>query len=217
MAKGDLITTPNWSWHDHVSEGKQDTVWLDGAVAPLIVNFNVGFSEPHQEPRQAVSAKGNWSRMQFGPLQPRNPKYSTTSRRPPYRYPWEQTRRVLDQLAAEEGDRFDDVVLHFSDPLTGGPTLMTVDCEMQLLRPHWSGRTHRHTHATIYHVVEGEGVSQVGDKRLEWGPGDTFVVPIWATHRHENTGANAAVLFSISDRPVMTALGFDREDDSIRQ
>lgn len=216
MARGDLITTPNWSWHDHVSEAKQDTVWLDGAVAPLIVNFGVGFAEPHQEPRQAISAKGDWSRMQFGPLQPRTPKYSSTARRPPFRYPWEQTRRVLDQLAAEQGDAHDDVVLHFADPLTGGPTLMTLDCEMQLLRPHWSGKPHRHTHATIYHVVEGEGASTVGDKRIEWGPGDTFVVPIWARHAHENQSAKPAVLFSISDKPVMKALGFDREDLGVR-
>lgn len=212
MAKGDLITTPNWSWHDHVSEGKVDTVWLDGAVAPLIVNFGVGFSEPHQEPRQPIAAKGDWSRLQFGPLQPRHPKYSGSSRRPPFRYPWEQTRRALDRLAAEPGDAFDDVVLHYADPLTGGPTLMTIDCEMQLLRPHWSGKTHRHTHATIYHVIEGEGVSTVGETRIEWAPGDSFVVPIWATHRHENQSSTPAVLFSCSDRPVMTALGFDRED-----
>jgi 1-hydroxy-2-naphthoate dioxygenase len=104
------------------------------------------------------------------------------------------------------------VVLHFADPLTGGPTLMTVDCEMQLLRPHWSGASHRHTHAAIYHVVEGEGVSTVGEARIEWGPGDTFVVPIWARHAHENRSSAPAVLFSISDKPVMKALGFDRED-----
>lgn len=216
MAKGDLITTPNWSWHDHVSEAQVDTVWLDGAVAPLIVNFGVGFSEPYQEPRQLISRKGDWSRGQFGPLQPRTANYSTTSRRPPYRYAWSDTRRLLDLLAADKGDAHDDVVVHFADPVTGGPTLLTVDCEMQMLRPHWTGKPHRHTHATIYSVVEGEGATVVDGKRLEWGPGDSFVVPIWATHHHENRSASPAILFSISDKPIMKSLGFDREDNGAR-
>ena len=61
-------------------------------------------------------------------------------------------------------------------------------------------------------MVEGEGVTIIDDTRIEWAPGDSFVVPIWMAHRHENQSATAAVLFSCSDRPVMQALGFDRED-----
>jgi gentisate 1,2-dioxygenase len=37
-------------------------------------------------------------------------------------------------------------------------------------------------------------------------------MPSWAQHAHENTGAEDAILFSISDRPVIEALGFYRED-----
>jgi 1-hydroxy-2-naphthoate dioxygenase len=212
MSKGDLITTPNWSWHDHINESEQDTVWLDGAVAPLIMHFGIGFAEPHQQEHQPVAKRDGWSSLQFGPLQPRRPDYSRTARRPPYRYSWADASRALSQLAEAAPEPHDDTVLHYADPVTGGPTLATIDCELQQLRPGFSGGAHRHTHATIYHVVAGEGTSVIGDSRIEWRAGDSFVVPVWSWHRHANAGSAPAILFSISDKPLMHALGFDREE-----
>lgn len=212
MCRGDLITTPNWSWHDHVNDSGRDTVWLDGAVAPLIMHFGIGFAEPYQQQHQAVSRRDGWSSLQFGPLQPRKPDYSQTARRPPYRYAWEDAARALARLAEAPPDAHDDTVLHYADPVSGGHTLGTVDCELQQLRPGFAGRAHRHTHATVYHVVAGAGTSWIGDSKLDWREGDSFVVPVWSWHRHANQGAGAAILFSISDKPVMQAMGFDREE-----
>ena len=213
MGKGDLITTPNWSWHDHVNDSAKDTVWLDGAVAPLIIHFGIGFAEPHQQPHQPVGVRDGWSALQFGPLQPRRPLYSATARRPPYRYAWEDARRALERLSEAAPDAHDDTVLHYADPVTGGPTLGTIDCELQALRPGFAGRAHRHTHATVYHVVAGAGTSTIGDTRLAWRAGDSFVVPLWSWHRHANDCGEPAILFSISDKPVMQSLGFDREEE----
>ena len=50
------------------------------------------------------------------------------------------------------------------------------------------------------------------DERFDWGPGDTFVVPLWQPHRHANAAAEEAVLFSMSDAPVIRALGLYREE-----
>jgi gentisate 1,2-dioxygenase len=212
MHRGDLITTPNWAWHDHVNGGGQDTIWLDGAVAPLIMHFGIGFAEPYQEPQQDATVPDGWSGLQFGPLQPRKPVFSATARRPPYRYPWSDAVRALAALAAGAPDPADDTVLHYADPLSGGATLATIDCELQSLRPGFAGRAHRHTHAMVYHVVAGAGTSWIGDTKLDWRAGDSFVVPVWSWHRHETRGAETALLFSISDRPVMQSLGFDREE-----
>jgi gentisate 1,2-dioxygenase len=212
MHKWDLITTPNWAWHEHVNDSERDTVWLDGAVAPLIVNFNIGFAEPHQAPRQAEAHGRNWSSHQFGPLKPRAPRYSTTARRPPYRYAWADAARTLDALAAEPGDPCDDVVLHYADPVAGGPTLLTMDCELQRLRPGFAGKRTRHTHAIVYHVLEGSGATEIGDTTIEWREGDTFLVPLWTWRAHRAASGRPALLFSITDKPVMAALGFDREE-----
>ena len=49
-------------------------------------------------------------------------------------------------------------------------------------------------------------------RRIEWHQGDAFVVPCWAWHAHANEGTGPALLFSITDAPVMQALGFWREE-----
>jgi len=49
----------------------------------------------------------------------------------------------------------------------------------------------------------------MGDRRLAFGPRDTFVVPSWTTYRM--SASEDAVLFSFSDRPVQRALSLWRE------
>jgi gentisate 1,2-dioxygenase len=74
---------------------------------------------------------------------------------------------------------------------------------------------HRHTSSALYHVVEGQGRTKVGDTYLDWRKGDTFVVPLWQWHAHENLGNDEAIVFSLSDRPVMESLQLYREETSI--
>ena len=62
------------------------------------------------------------------------------------------------------------------------------------------------------HVWRGSGVSYVGDKRYEWEQGDSFVVPLWSFHRHENTSKDPAIFFVMTDKPLMDAIGHYRED-----
>jgi gentisate 1,2-dioxygenase len=64
----------------------------------------------------------------------------------------------------------------------------------------------------IYHVWRGSGVSHIGDKRYEWEQGDSFVVPLWQPHRHENTAKEPAIFFVMSDKPLMDAIGHYREE-----
>lgn len=212
MHKWDLVTTPNWCWHDHVNESDEDTIWLDGAVSPLINHFGAGFSEPYEgdnfHPR---TRPVEWSNANAGALRPRGARPAGPRQRG-HRYPWAETARVLETLADSPADPFDDIVLTYTDPFTGGPVLPTLGSEIQRLRARFNGRAHRHVHATTYHVLEGEGVSEIGDTTFEWKEGDTFVVPIWTWHRHRNPGARSALLYSIDDSPVVRALGFDREE-----
>lgn len=216
MNKWDLITTPNWSWHEHANPSQKDTIWLDCAVAPLVKNFNISFGEPYQNPHQDISVATDWSRRQFGALRPRNPSYSTSARKPPYRYTWEEASQLLDALSETVGDPCDDLVLHYADPVSGGPTLLTIDCELRRFRPEFKGKRKRHTHAEIFHVLEGSGTTRIGSgKNLQWKQGDTFVVPLWTWHAHENSSELPATLLAVSDKPVMQALGFDRKEADV--
>jgi gentisate 1,2-dioxygenase len=81
---------------------------------------------------------------------------------------------------------------------------------LQLLPRCEHTRAHRHVASTVCHVAEGGGFSVIGGQRFDWQEGDTFVVPAWIRHEHASSDGEA-VLFSFSDRPVLRALGLDRE------
>ena len=55
MDEGDLILTPNWTWHDHHNESEDPIIWLDGLDGPLIQSFNILFFEEAKEPEQAIT------------------------------------------------------------------------------------------------------------------------------------------------------------------
>jgi len=67
-------------------------------------------------------------------------------------------------------------------------------------------------------VVEGAGVTTVGSKKdggsdLAWGKRDCFFVPSKAWHSFRNNSkSEPAILFSVSDRPVLESLGLYREE-----
>ena len=77
----------------------------------------------------------------------------------------------------------------------------------------FKGENYRATDGTIFVCVEGQGATKVGDKTLQWGPRDVFVVPPWKSYSHEAT--KESVLFSISDRPAQEALGIWREEKNL--
>jgi hypothetical protein len=62
----------------------------------------------------------------------------------------------------------------------------------------------------VYFVISGTGSTVINGAAYRWGPGDVFVVPNWSWHEFVN-GAGESYLFSITDEPVMRALGMLRE------
>ena len=69
-------------------------------------------------------------------------------------------------------------------------------------------------------MVEGEGVTSVGSDKsggedLAWGQQDCFFVPSKAWHSFKNKSKmDPAILFSVSDRPVLESLGLYREEQA---
>ncbi len=89
----------------------------------------------------------------------------------PYRYPWRDVERQLQRMAGLAGSPYDGVVLRYANPpVTGGSTMPTLDCWVQLLRPGQQTEAHRHTSSAVYFVVRGEGTTVVdGGVELDWG------------------------------------------------
>ena len=211
MEEGDLILTPNWTWHDHFNGSAEPIIWLDGLDGPMIQSLNVLFFEQYEKEVQEHTRREGESAHRLGFA--RSPTAIENERRGvPFRYKWKETYESLKTLKESEADPFDGHLIRYINPATGGFTLPTMSCEVQSLRPGISTKAHRHTSTTLYHVFRGRGRTAVGEGHLEWEKGDTFVVPLWQWHRHENSSGEEAILFSINDRPIMQALELYREE-----
>lgn len=211
MHKGDYLTTPNWTWHDHGNDGSEPVIWLDGLDIPLVTSLDAVFYEEFGEDRQPLTKPVDDSIRRWGsnlrPVWEPAPKgYS-----PVLNYRWETARSALHGLRDDSGSPFDGVILEYIDPHTGGPTVPTMAAYLQLLRKGERTLAHRHVASTVYHVAEGGGVSVIAGQRFDWQEGDTFVVPSWTWHEHASAGGEA-VLFSFSDRPALQAFGLEREE-----
>lgn len=211
IAEGDFITTPNWTRHDHVNDSDTPMLWMDGLDAPLVRTLEVGFHEPLKDAKQSVSSLEAQSRQARSPIRPSWVR-SHSIQPPAYCYKWEDTERMLQTVGEQPGDPYDGVLLDYANPLTGGPTLPTLSCGIQMLRPGEKTKAHRHTSTALYHVFKGQGATTIDGVRYEWGPGDSFVVPLWRFHDHENANDREAILFVMTDKPLMDALGLYRAE-----
>ncbi len=122
MYPGDLVLTPNWSWHDHANDTDAPMIWLDGLDTPLVRMLEAGFYEEYQQERQDFGAAVNASQ---------------------WHYPMSEMRAALQRQAAANGDAGEGVILEYKNRQTLGPVMPTIACHMQLLRPGEKTRARR--------------------------------------------------------------------------
>ncbi|KOR19362.1 gentisate 1,2-dioxygenase, partial [Burkholderia cenocepacia] len=214
MHPGDFIITPSWAWHDHgnpsAEDGGEPVVWLDGLDIPLLANLDAGFAENYPEVVQPVNRPEGDSFARFGHnMVPVRHRVSDPTS-PVFSYPYARSREALDALYRNgELDAWDGVKLRYVNPATGGWPMPTIATFMQFLPAGFDGRPYRSTDATVYCVVEGSGTAVIGDQAFAFAPHDIFVAPSWAPVRL--SASRDSVLFSYSDRPVLSALNLLRE------
>lgn len=212
--EGDLITNPALTFHGHVNHGDEPVMWLD-ALDGRFSRLNHGFRENYDGEEPVQTELVGFSNKTLGHVRPS--WINRAQQPPPFRYPWAQTEAALNAMreAEDEPDAHDGYCLTYLHPLTGGPTLPTMACEIQLLPPRFKGQPHRHNSTAAYHVFRGRGATIVDGQHLEWAKGDFITVPNWAEHRHENPSGEDAVLFSVADWPTMKALGLYDDEASL--
>jgi len=205
MEPGDLILTPNWAWHEHVNRGRSRVVWLDALDMPLAAHLGAIFSEGGDPAQPNTAGIGGAAFAQGGivPVAPaREEPYS-----PMFRYPWTSALAALD-AAPEQADGSRRV--RYTNPVDGGPVIPTMDSyAFRLARGRGTAR-HRTTANAVCLVVDGEGVSTIGDRTLEWRKHDVFTVPHWNWTSHQAKSAEAH-LFMFTDREVLARVGLLRE------
>jgi 1-hydroxy-2-naphthoate dioxygenase len=188
MEDGDLVLTPNWTWHDHHNLADEPAYWLDVLDVPLVLGLNQVFFEPGKGAEQPQVDRD-------GP--PRK-----------LRYRWRDVELELMEapLSAHDGKMF----VYRNEE--GGPTLSTLGCSLHFLPTGFATAPRRRTSSAVYFVVRGEGSTKVGDKTIYWGKRDSFTVPNWLEHRHVCGPMQDAVLFCVQDAPTIQALGLFREE-----
>src|SRR3954447_18410180 len=105
MAPGDLVLTPNWSWHDHASDTDAPMIWLDGLDTPLVRMLEAGvYEEDHQDRKT------------------HNPPVNASE----WHCPMSEMRAALERLAAASTG--EEIVLEYKNRRTGGPVMPTIAC-----------------------------------------------------------------------------------------
>lgn len=211
MSPGDLILTPGWTWHDHANPSDEPIIWLDGLDVRLATYLDAQFQVNYSNPAQDIRVDSLTANTLLGPTRPPDPPSFPF---PPFHYRWTDTESVLKAHANAAGDPFDAILLEYQNPVSGGHTLPTLSCRIQMIRPGERTKSHRHTGVTVYHTVSGRGAVTIDGTRHTIGPRDCFFIPSWQYHHFENSeGSEPFILFSMSDRPVLDALGLYFEEE----
>ena len=208
MHDGDLIITPNWTWHCHENDSDTRAVWLDILDLPFVGKLDAVFGDMGPvdafPENIATLADGNFA---SGGLVPAT-SAASVRHSPRLRYPWAEVLEAMD-AAPDAGDGSKTVA--YCNPLDGSPLTPTLDSKALSLKGGQATAKTRTTSNGICIVQDGEGVSEIGDQTIEWGPKDVFTHPhwIWTSHRAETDTAH---MIMISDREMLGKLNLLREE-----
>lgn len=181
MRPGDVLLTPNWSWHGHGNESSAAAYWIDFLDTPLIHALEPMFFEPHPLAFEPVKEIASQSPMRFG---------------------WEDTLRRLDAAPQTPAAPYATQI-----PL-GNPAMTTIALAMMRLQHDIGTALHRTTANNIYAVAQGAGVSLIDGEPFSWSRGDVIAVPAWQPHSHR--ASEHSILLRVTDEPVLAGLSLLR-------
>jgi gentisate 1,2-dioxygenase len=149
MLPGDVLLTPNWRWHGHANEGRDDAVWIDFLDVPMMHFFEGGmFFDQHSAGIEQTDIVDEAS---------------------PMRFPYSSSMARLDQAGeARPGEKSIEL---------GPPKLDTLGLHVHRVEPGHSLSSPRTTASNVFAVMDGSGRSNVDGMMFEWKRGDVFVVP----------------------------------------
>lgn len=214
MSPFDLVLTPGGQWHDHGNPSATPMIWLDGLDIPTVRHFDAGFAErlaeavhPETAPPGSTSAQyGHNMRPLRGSVADRRPAHQ-----PLFHYRYAEWRASLDQMAgAATVDPHLGHALEFVNPADGGAIMPTISAHVRLLPAGFETAPRRSTDGTVFVVVEGSGTARVGDRTIQLGERDIFVVPSW--HQLVLHAETQLVLFGYSDKAAQQKLNLYKEE-----
>lgn len=220
---GDMVLTPNDTWHNHGTVGDEQALNLSVLDLPLVETLNaIHFDHDYKEEENGklVSKKQQTARFAsdysqttygYGGLLPRfagsksrGAGYSS----PMFVYRWEMVLELFAKHKDREADPHDGLLVEYIDPTTGQPVYRTMTFFAQLLQPGQRTLPVRTTANLLVSPFEGAGYSIVDGKRHDWNRFDTLAIPGGTWFEHHNGSADKPLyLFVASDEPVLKKLG----------
>jgi gentisate 1,2-dioxygenase len=216
--RGDLILTPNGTWHGHGNDDDSPVIWMDVLDWPLMERLDCIWLEEEDEGKVANSPapSQNWSGRHYGsggmlPLRPDHRRGIGVGNSPMFHFRGEDIRLTLEGMAQEESDPFDGIAIEFTNPVDGSPPFTTLAYGAHLLKPNEETLASRSSCSSLFCCISGSGTTEVAGKTLDWEENDIFVIPnhLWFQHRNKSN-SKPAVLYGISDRPLLENIGHYR-------
>jgi gentisate 1,2-dioxygenase len=174
MDAGDVLLTPGWFYHGHGHDGDAPAYWFDGLDVPLTHLFELTFFEEHPQRYEPV--------VRVTPASP-------------FRFTRDSIRRGLDR------GRPDPEGFHGPRITLDAPDMPGMGLAMERLEAGAKTRPLRSTPNHVFLACEGRGATLVDGVPFIWRRGDAFIVPSW--HKIEHQAAADAVLFDLSDEPLL--------------
>ena len=186
MMPGDVVLTPNWCWHGHGNVSRANAYWLDVLDVPLVQLLEPMFFEPHPEEFEKETVVRNASPMHFA---------------------WAETERRLAEAGKAANGKPAEIAL--GEAGAGTSAMDTMALSMIELKAGQATAPRKVMANSVFGVAKGSGSTDAAGTKLSWSRGDVIVVPAW--HEHTHRSDDGAVLFRVTDEPVMRKLGFLRE------
>jgi gentisate 1,2-dioxygenase len=216
MRRGDFLLTPGWTWHDHALDSDQDEpmIWFDALDVPFVANMQAGVYQKHPSVKfQAVEAPAP-ERDQFGGvgMLPGRGRRDRPVNSPQCSYRWADSEPVLE-AALERGDidSFEGAVFEYVNPVTGGHVMPTIACFVHGFPTEFRSLARRRTSASLCVVLQGSGATIIDGKRFTWSERDIIAEPAWSWIEYEVS--SDAVIFRVTDQPLLEPFGLDRVED----
>lgn len=214
--RGDLVFTPNGTWHAHGNADDAPVIWADTLDWPLMDFLGLAWNRndfenavDHGDPTEGFSGK-YYGRGGIRPMFDVHSRGIGRKSTPKFHYTATDIRAVLDDLRDYDGSPYDGINVEIVNPIDGEPAFSTISYRAQLLRPGESTLPYRHSASTTFFTLEGSGTVEIDGEPMNFEQNDFFMVPAFRWRTLTNSGKTDAILYSYSDQPVISKLGHYR-------
>lgn len=135
-------------------------IWLDGLDLPQYQHFPIHFAQHYSEPRYPAQDSPSSELL----------------------FPWIDMEK---KLLAADGDHATVRYTSQEEGKEGQDVSNRLGAQCERLEAGTSSARAQENASSVYHVIDGQGQSNIGDKTIQWQKGDTFAVPAWEPYTHQ--------------------------------